>query len=58
MCTKNSYPSKKKAKQAAYAIKAKGYIGCRDALFPYFCRSCNSFHLSSKNNEQYFHGLK
>lgn len=45
-CTKESHRSKGKAKQAAYAIKAKGYIGAREFLTPYYCKSCDAWHLS------------
>ncbi len=48
ICEKVQYPSKRKAEQSAYAIKAKGYIAARKALYPYFCFTCNCYHLSKR----------
>lgn len=45
-CFKVSYKNKKRAKQAAYAIKAKGKILPHEALIPYWCNSCSSYHLT------------
>jgi hypothetical protein len=58
MCTKVSYPNSKRAKQAAYAIKARGSINAREALYPYYCKQCQAFHLSKMTYEQWFHKLK
>lgn len=45
-CYKNSYKSRKVAENSATAIKALGKIPARAALYAYFCKSCNSWHLS------------
>lgn len=58
MCQKQSYRSKQKAMGAAYAIKCKGRIGPREALYPYFCKTCQKWHLSKMNNNQWFNQLK
>jgi hypothetical protein len=58
MCQKVSYPSSKRARQAAYAIKAKGSIGAREWLNPYYCKICQAFHLSKMTGYEWFNQLK
>lgn len=48
-CNKVCHRSKKRARQAAYAIKAKGHIGARSWLIPYYCEECKCWHLTSKH---------
>lgn len=53
MCDKVKYQSLKRARNAAYAIKAKGYIPARDSLNPYWCASCKVWHLSKQSGSKY-----
>lgn len=52
-CTKVSYPNKKRAQQAAYAIKAKGKISAHSWLNEYYCKSCNAYHLTTLSAEEF-----
>lgn len=58
MCYKQSYKSKRIAKQSAHEIKKRGAIGPRDNLNPYYCNICQAWHLSRKSGDQWFNGLK
>lgn len=53
MCDKVKYTSIKRAKQSAYAIKAKGYIAARESLQPYACKHCGCWHLSKIGGQKY-----